>query len=787
MRPLDIALLATLGPVWLFTTLLSLDRSFSDHPPALLPIYVETREGPDREPRVRGFLPAAAAHDDFGLAPGDRLIAVAGQPTAGIGLVDLLQLAYRGVNTEGRFPVVAERDGRQFETVVELARLRPNFVSPLLGLTAVLALLRGRGARAARAYALAAFVFSLISSPIFGAPDRWQIVLGYGLMLLGVTFSGPLILRAALLIPASAAPRRRWIYVLPWILLLQPVAAASYLFGWPLDPAHGRAALGVISIVIIAGFVGIQAANYFRADARGRRQLRWILYGIAVSILPMAVGYVMFIADPELYAVAQWAAAASGLFPIFVLIALVHDHLLDIDRLITGTMVYIGLAGVVFALVLGIGMPLAAWLSVHTGLHETTMAATFVAMFALPVPSLARHGQPWLQKTVFRQQAAAEAALRDLRGEVGQWAEPRAIFSGLGERLEAALPTESLGIYVRMGQSYAPAYASGLLIPPALAGEGALTRLLLDVDAPVPARQWQRWARTGRLAAEERALLEHLGAQVVVPIRRGDELEAFACLGPKKSGDLFTTTDLSLLEGVADRVSLALERADQEALLADERALHDELSRYVPGVVSEKLEQGSDFSPGETEVSVFFIDLVGYTARSMGQSAEETFRMVNAYTEAVSARVREHGGAIVEFHGDGLMAVFGAPRALEAKEAAAVTAARAALEALEEGALASFGLRAGVGIATGSAFVGNIQAVDRAIWSVLGNTTNLAARLGGLTRDFQVPIVIDEATRRGAGPVADDFERERGVMVKGREDELDVYLLREVRAARRAA
>ena len=114
-------------------------------------------------------------------------------------------------------------------------------------------------------------------------------------------------------------------------------------------------------------------------------------------------------------------------------------------------------------------------------------------------------------------------------------------------------------------------------------------------------------------------------------------------------------------------------------------------------------------------------------------------------------------------------------------------ALRSALEALEEGALASFGLRAGVGIATGSAFVGNIQAVDRAIWSVLGNTTNLAARLGGLTRDFQVPIVIDEATRRGAGPVADDFERERGVMVKGREDELNVYLLREVRAARRAA
>ena len=45
------------------------------------------------------------------------------------------------------------------------------------------------------------------------------------------------------------------------------------------------------------------------------------------------------------------------------------------------------------------------------------------------------------------------------------------------------------------------------------------------------------------------------------------------------------------------------------------------------------------------------------------------------------------------------------------------------------------GLDVGIGIATGPAYVGSIQAVDRAIWSALGNTTNLAARLQALTRD----------------------------------------------------
>ena len=47
-------------------------------------------------------------------------------------------------------------------------------------------------------------------------------------------FSGPLAVRAALLIPASAAPRKRWIYLLPWVLAIQPVLYASYIFGEPI-------------------------------------------------------------------------------------------------------------------------------------------------------------------------------------------------------------------------------------------------------------------------------------------------------------------------------------------------------------------------------------------------------------------------------------------------------------------------------------------------------------------------------------------------------------------------
>ena len=82
-----------------------------------------------------------------------------------------------------------------------------------------------------------------------------------------------------------------------------------------------------------------------------------------------------------------------------------------------------------------------------------------------------------------------------------------------------------------------------------------------------------------------------------------------------------------------------------------------------------------------------------------------------------------------------------------------------------------------MGIATGEAFVGNIQAVDRMIWSAIGNTTNLAARLQSLTRDLDTSLVIDSETWAKARPAADDFEVRPEVSIRGRRETLDVYAL----------
>ena len=278
------------------------------------------------------------------------------------------------------------------------------------------------------------------------------------------------------------------------------------------------------------------------------------------------------------------------------------------------------------------------------------------------------------------------------------------------------------------------------------------------------------------------AALDTLKTAVVVPVSHRDTLWAFVCLGPKRSGDVYTPADLSLLLAVSEKVSDNLRHYDDAEIIRESHAMQASLRRYVPGAVADRLTAGSELIDRECELTVLFVDIRGYTTYSESRDAEEVFSTVTRYTAAVSHVVRQAGGSVVEFHGDGLLAVFGAPTQLEAKERAAVTAARGILSSMEAlGADIAPGnptpFSVGIGIATGLAFVGNIQTADRAIWTAIGDTVNTAARLQALTRDLAAALIIDEATWRALGDTGGGFEKHEGTKVRGRMASLDLYAL----------
>jgi adenylate cyclase len=157
------------------------------------------------------------------------------------------------------------------------------------------------------------------------------------------------------------------------------------------------------------------------------------------------------------------------------------------------------------------------------------------------------------------------------------------------------------------------------------------------------------------------------------------------------------------------------------------------LRRYVGPPLADRLEE----EPGlarlgghESEVSVLFADLAGFTTFSEGREPGEVIDMVNAYWERAVPMVVEQGGLIERFAGDAILVLF---NALEDQPDHALRAARAALamrEATEQVAAAHPGWpRFRFGLNTGPAAVGNVGAGTQRSFAALGNTTNVAARL----------------------------------------------------------
>jgi class 3 adenylate cyclase len=212
------------------------------------------------------------------------------------------------------------------------------------------------------------------------------------------------------------------------------------------------------------------------------------------------------------------------------------------------------------------------------------------------------------------------------------------------------------------------------------------------------------------------------------------------------------------------------------------------LSHYVPRQVARRILCGDDLTPGEHDVSVLILDLRSYVQYVERRTPKEIYTLLARYSLIVSSIIHRHGGTMVEFTGDGMVALFGAPDALRDKERASVEAGCAIVDAVREMQQPGGGpqLEVGVGIATGNAFVGAIPAADRLVWSVVGNTTNLAARLQALTRELGHPIAVCEATHAKVASLGLGFTAHEKIAIRGRTDGVDVYTLssREVARAR---
>lgn len=198
--------------------------------------------------------------------------------------------------------------------------------------------------------------------------------------------------------------------------------------------------------------------------------------------------------------------------------------------------------------------------------------------------------------------------------------------------------------------------------------------------------------------------------------------------------------------GVAN--GLARQQQEQEALRARVR-----FEQFFTADLAEHLARRPDLLTGrQAEVSVLFCDVRGFSRVSEKLEPAETMAWIGEVMDALSACVLDEGGVLVDYVGDEILAMWGAPepQADHARRAVrAALAMRVASQVLNRRWLATLGeaMQIGVGVNTGNALVGNTGSRFKFKYGPLGNCVNLASRVQGATKYLHCPVLITAATR----------------------------------------
>jgi adenylate cyclase len=214
-----------------------------------------------------------------------------------------------------------------------------------------------------------------------------------------------------------------------------------------------------------------------------------------------------------------------------------------------------------------------------------------------------------------------------------------------------------------------------------------------------------------------------------------------------------------------------------EMELARSRRIEETFSRYLaPHVVASLMRAPETVRLGgeRSAATILFADISGFTGIASHMQAESVVELLNAYFEATVQVIFRFEGLLDKFYGDGLMAVFGPPRARPDDARRALRAAIAMREVLDAiRAKLPRPLEMSIGIASGDVVAGHIGSSERMDYTVIGDAVNLAHRLQGAASPGL--IYCDEPTwKRAALDRPAEHLRAR---IKGKDDLVSIYSL----------
>ena len=274
----------------------------------------------------------------------------------------------------------------------------------------------------------------------------------------------------------------------------------------------------------------------------------------------------------------------------------------------------------------------------------------------------------------------------------------------------------------------------------------------------------------GELSEEQEELLRL--------IAEGRTLKAIAVTRdttPEAISDLVEALFLDLAKQASTGESGALRRLRMlHQAIVDREEEGETLSRLLPGGVAEQVREGG-VSIGETTkltVTVLMSDIRGYTSIAEHADPAALAAQLNTHRAVMNRAILDEGGTVMQYVGDAVLAVFGAPRPSEAHAAAAAAAAEAmhtaqweVNEAWKDASLPPFGL--GIGLSTGEVAAALLGSEERLEYTVVGDAVNLCQRLQQFAEPGQT--VYSETTWAQFEAPPTDAEHLDAQMVKGRD------------------
>jgi adenylate cyclase len=284
---------------------------------------------------------------------------------------------------------------------------------------------------------------------------------------------------------------------------------------------------------------------------------------------------------------------------------------------------------------------------------------------------------------------------------------------------------------------------------------------------------------------------------------RGDDLIGpilFLVVAGLVAGGVLVAAAARSVSDPVERVRAAVERVEQGSLeeevivddggeigylqagfnrmvagLRERERIREAFGTYLDREVAEHiLREGTSLEGEEVEVTMMFVDMRNFTGFAEGSSAAEVVATINRLFERAVPIIHAHGGHVDKYVGDGLLAVFGAPRRQRDHADQALAASLEIAAAVEE----EFEdrLSIGVGLNSGLVVAGNVGGAGRLEFSVIGDAVNVAARVEAATRKTGDTVLVSEHTR---ALLSDDdatsLEERPAVPLKGKTEPVALF------------